>query len=228
VPDGDDRPSIRVEALHVGDFVQPEGTPGAGRPGIVMAYAVVHPDGVLLFDTGIGVGDAEIDEVYHTVVRDLPALLRGRGIAPGDVVALANSHLHFDHCGGNRWFAGRPIHVQATEYEAAQEPDYTIAEWVDFVGARFELATGEVEVLPGIRLVPTPGHTAGHQSMLIESAEGRSAIVGQAVYTRAEWEGSNDPSLSGLDGAWDRASYRASIERIRAFRPDTVLFGHDR
>jgi N-acyl homoserine lactone hydrolase len=208
--------------------VHPEGTPGAGRPGILMAYAVVHPVGVILFDSGIGVGNAEIDEVYHTVVRDLPALLLGRGIAPEDVVALANSHLHFDHCGGNRAFLGRPIHVQAAEYEAAQGRDYTITEWVLFEGARYELATGEVELLPGVRLVPTPGHTPGHQSMLIESAEGRTAMVGQAVYTRAEWDGSDDPSLSGLDGAWDRASYLASVERIRAFRPDTVLFGHDR
>jgi N-acyl homoserine lactone hydrolase len=195
---------------------------------MVMAYAIAHPDGLILFDTGIGVGNAEIDDAYRPVVRDLATLLRGRGIAPQDVVALANSHLHFDHCGGNRAFPGRPIHVQAAEYEAAQGPDYTILDWVAFEGAQYELATGEVELLPGVRLVPTPGHTPGHQSMLIDSAEGRTAIVGQAVYTRAEWDGSDEPSVSGLGGAWDRASYRASIERIRAFRPDTVLFGHDR
>ena len=220
--------AIRIEALHVADFVQPDGSPLAGRPGIVMAYAVVHPDGVLVFDTGIGFDNAAIESAYHPVVRDLADLLRGRGIRPEDVSALANSHLHFDHCGQNGAFPGRPILVQAAEYAAAHGPDYTISEWVDAPGSRYETADGEIEVLPDIRLVPTPGHTPGHQSMLIEAAEGRTALVGQALYTRAEWDGDDEPAVSGWASAWDRAAYRRSVERIRAFRPDVVLFGHDR
>ena len=192
-----------------------------------MAYAVVHPDGVLLFDTGIGVGNAEIEAAYRPAVRDLPEMLRSRGISPDDVTALANSHLHFDHCGQNGAFTGRPIHVQAAEHAAARGLDYTVTDWVDAPGTRYELVDGEVELLRGLRLVPTPGHTPGHQSMLIESAEGRTAIVGQAVYTRAEWDGDDGPAASGWASAWDRASYRRSVERIRAFRPDVVLFGHD-
>jgi glyoxylase-like metal-dependent hydrolase (beta-lactamase superfamily II) len=193
-----------------------------------MAYAVIHPEGVLLFDTGIGFGNAEIEAAYRPVVRDVPRLLQARGISAGDVVALANSHLHFDHCGQNGAFVGRPIHVQAAEYEAAMGPDYTIREWVDFPGSRYELVDGESDVLRGVRLVPTPGHTAGHQSMMIEAAEARTALVGQAVYTRAEWDGDDGPGVSGSANAWDRAQYRRSVERIRAFRPDVVLFGHDR
>jgi N-acyl homoserine lactone hydrolase len=99
---------------------------------------------------------------------------------------------------------------------------------VDFPGARYVRHAGDIEVFPGVRLIPTPGHTAGHESLLIESADGRTAIVGQAVYTRAEWEGSTNPSLSGEASAWDRVPYRSSVERLRAFRPDAVLFGHDR
>jgi glyoxylase-like metal-dependent hydrolase (beta-lactamase superfamily II) len=176
-----------------------------------MAYAVIHPEGVLLFDTGIGFGNAEIEAAYRPVVRDVPRLLQARGISAGDVVALANSHLHFDHCGQNGAFVGRPIR-----------------EWVDFPGSRYELVDGESDVLRGVRLVPTPGHTAGHQSMMIEAAEARTALVGQAVYTRAEWDGDDGPGVSGSANAWDRAQYRRSVERIRAFRPDVVLFGHDR
>ena len=220
--------SIRTEAFHVGDFVHPAGSPLAGRPGIVMAYAVIHPDGVLLFDTGIGFGNDEIEGAYRPTVRDLPDLLRARGIGPDDVVALANSHLHFDHCGQNKAFPGRPIHVQAIEYDAAQAIDYTIPGWVAFPGARYERHAGEVEVFPGVRLVPTPGHTPGHQSLLIDAADGRTAIVGQAVYARAEWDGSDDPAVSGFESAWDRDRYRSSVERLRAFQPEIVLFGHDR
>jgi N-acyl homoserine lactone hydrolase len=222
------RPSVRIESFHVADFVQPQESPIAGRPGIVMAYAVVHPEGVLLFDTGIGFGDAEIERAYQPVVRDLPDLLRARGIEPDAVTALAVSHLHFDHCGQSLAFPGRPIHVQAAESEAAQGHDYTIPAWVDFLGARYEHHEDEFEVFRGVRLIPTPGHTPGHQSLLVEAAERRTAIVGQAVFTRAEWSGSVDPSVSGLEGAWDRERYRSSVERLRAFRPDTILFGHDR
>ena len=222
------RPAIRIEALQVADFVHPDGSPLAGRPGTVMAYAVIHPDGVLLFDTGIGFGSAEIEQQYRPVVRDLPELLRARGIDADDVMAVANSHLHFDHCGQNAAFPGRPIHVRSSEYEAAQGPDYTIPEWVMFPGSRYELVRGEMELLPGVRLVATPGHTPGHQSMLVDGAEGRTAIVGQAVYTRAEWVGSDDPGDSGYTSAWDREAYRQSVQVLRHFRPDTVLFSHDR
>jgi N-acyl homoserine lactone hydrolase len=222
------RPEIRVEAFHVADFVHPDESPLAGRTGMVMAYAIVHPDGVLLFDTGIGFGNEEIELAYHPVVHDLPELLRARGIMPADVVAVASSHLHFDHCGQNAAFPGRPIHVQATEYEAAHGPDYSIPAWIDFPGAQYEQHAGEAPLLPGVRLIPTPGHTPGHQSILVDSGERRTLIVGQAVYTRAEWHGSDDPTVSGLHGAWDREAYRASVARLRALRPDTILFGHDR
>lgn len=208
------------------DFVHPDDSPLAGRVGTVMAYAVVHPDGVLLFDTGIGFGDADVERSYRPVVRDLSDLLRGRGISPADVTTIANSHLHFDHCGQNAAFPGRSIHVQAAEYEAAHGTDYTVSAWVDFPGARYERHEGEVELGPGVRLIPTPGHTPGHQSLLIDLSEGRTAIVGQAVYTRAEWEGSDDSSVSGVAGAWDPDRYRASVARLHAFKPDTVLVGH--
>jgi N-acyl homoserine lactone hydrolase len=222
------RPATRIEVLQVADFVHPDGSPLGGRPGTVMAYAVIHPDGVLLFDTGIGFGNAEIEQQYRPVVRDLHDLLRAGGIEADDVLAIANSHLHFDHCGQNAAFPGRPIHVQSREYEAAQRPDYTIPEWVTFPGSHYQLVDGEMELLPGVRLVATPGHTPGHQSMLVDGAEGRTVIVGQAVYTRAEWAGSGDPADSGYTSAWDREAYGRSVQMLRDFRPDAVLFGHDR
>ena len=219
---------IGIEAFEVARFTHPVGSPIAGRAGTVMAYAIVHPAGLLLFDTGIGFGDAEIEEAYHPVVSDLRLLLRERGLEPDDVVALACSHLHFDHAGQNAAFPGRPIHVQVAEREASRAPDYTIDAWVDFPGVRYVEEDGEVELLPGVRLIPTPGHTPGHQSMVVDSPDGRTVLAGQACYTRAEWDGADGPGVSGLDSAWDRASYRSSVARLRALQPDVVLFGHDR
>jgi N-acyl homoserine lactone hydrolase len=226
-PRGDGR-ATRIEGFEVARFTHPAGTPLAGRTGLVTAYAVVHPAGLLLFDTGIGIGNVEIDDAYHPIVSNLPALLRERGLEPDDVVALACSHLHFDHAGQNASFPGRPIHVQAAEREAASAADYTIDAWVDFPGARYVEHAGEVELLPGARLIPTPGHTPGHQSLVVDGPDGRTVLVGQAVYSRAEWEGSATLGESGSDSAWDRAAYRSSVARLRALRPDVVLFGHDR
>jgi glyoxylase-like metal-dependent hydrolase (beta-lactamase superfamily II) len=193
-----------------------------------MGYAVVHAGGLLLFDTGIGAGDREIDAAYRPVVRNVPTLLRAAGLDPADVAAIATSHLHFDHCGQNLAFPGVPIHVQAAEYAAAHGPEYTILAWVDFPGARYELHDGETELLPGVRIVPTPGHTSGHQSLLVDDADGRRTVLtGQAVYTRAEWYGSDDPAVSGLASAPDPDAYRASVARLRGLEPDVVLFGHD-
>ena len=223
-----DRPDIQVESFHVADFVHPSESPLAGRPGRVMAYAIRHPDGVILFDTGIGLGNAEITDWLHARIESLPSLLIARGIHPDDVMAIANSHLHFDHCGQNLAFPDRPIFVQADEYQATRAEDYTIPDWVDFPGVRYELIRGERELLPGVRLVPTPGHTPGHQSLVIDGVGAKIALVGQAVYTRAEWDGSDAPDVSGLHGAWSEEHYRRSRDLLRAFEPDQVLFGHDR
>lgn len=220
-------PAIRIEAFHLADFVHPVGSDLAGRPGLVMGYAVVHPGGVVLFDTGIGFGSDEIEAAFEPRIRDLPALLSERGIDPVEVVAIANSHLHFDHCGQNLAFPGRPIHAQAAEYEAARGADYTIPAWVDFPGACYAFHTGDVDLLSGVRLVATPGHSPGHQSLLVEDEDRRTAIVGQALWSRAEWDGSDAVADSGAASAWDPVAYRSSVERLRAFEPDVVLFGHD-
>ena len=222
------KPEIEVETFHLADFTHPAESDLAGRPGLVMGYAVRHPDGVLLFDTGLGLGNAQVTEWLQAQVNRLPVMLRERGIHPDDVLAIANCHLHLDHCGQNLWFPDRPIYAQAAEYEATRAEDYTVPEWVDFPGVRYELIRGERELLTGVRLVPTPGHTPGHQSMLIDGAGSRIALVGQASYTRAEWEGSDAPEVSGLGGAWDQDQYRRSREMLRAFEPDRVFFGHDR
>ena len=98
---------------------------------------------------------------------------------PRDVVCVINTHLHFDHCGGNRLFPGVPIHVQRLELQAPHDPH----EWVDFPGATYVEHDGEADVLPGIRLLPTPGHTRGHQSVLVDTPDGLVVIGGDVAYT---------------------------------------------
>ena len=70
-------PTIRIEAFHLADFIHPVGSDLAGRSGLVMGYAVVHPDGVVLFDTGIGFGSDEIETAFQ------PGHPLAAGPAPG-------------------------------------------------------------------------------------------------------------------------------------------------
>ena len=152
----------RILPLRLADVHLPESEPWpAGTPFPVVAHAVVHPDGVLLFDTGIGTGNAEVEELFSPERYPLEGAFEAHGIAMADVTAVANCHLHFDHSGQNGLFPGRPIFVQRREWAMVHEPDYTIPEWVDLPGLTYELLDGEAEIAPGLRLIPTPGHAPG-------------------------------------------------------------------
>ena len=139
---------------------------------------IEHPDGLVLVDTGmIDTTPAIEDDGEEWHPNPLPDELVSR------VAVVVNTHLHFDHCGGNRLFPGIPIHVQRRELADARMDDYTVREWVDFPGATYVEHDGEAEVLPGIRLLPTPGHTRGHQSVLVDTPDGLVVVGGDVAYT---------------------------------------------
>jgi N-acyl homoserine lactone hydrolase len=190
------------------------------------AHAVVHRDGIFLFDNGVGFGNAEVEEIFSPRVTPLEDALAEHGIALADVIGTANCHLHFDHSGQNARLRGVPIFVQRREWAMVHEPDYTVPEWIDAPGLTYEVLDGETEVARGIRLIPTPGHTAGHQSLLLDTPEGTIVLAGQALQSRLEWEGATDPRASGASGAKD-PGYVSSVERLRALVPVRVHFAHD-
>jgi hypothetical protein len=82
---------------------------------------------------------------------------------------------------------GRPLFVQRAELAAALEPGYTVPALVDFPGATYEQLDGEAEILPGVRVVPTPGPTPGHQSLVVDCAEGPVVLLGQAYEFASDW-----------------------------------------
>ena len=140
----------------------------------VYVHVIDHPDARVLVDTGM--------TQLHPAVADMdPRLVplsaqADFGLAGIDVVV--NTHLHFDHCGGNHLFTGRPIHVQRRELDDARsEDDYTIREWVEAPGVQYVPVDGAFELLPGVRLVPAPGHTRGSQVVVVET-DGRPVVVG--------------------------------------------------
>jgi glyoxylase-like metal-dependent hydrolase (beta-lactamase superfamily II) len=205
-----------------------------GQTVVVVAYAVRHPAGVFLFDTGFREAAADDDpalraffETYAIRTRPLAPTLIDAGIDPAEVTAVANCHLHVDHAGQNALFPGIPIYVQPAEWRAAQDPDYTLPEVMDFPGARFEFIEGDHEVAPGIQVFATPGHSPGHQSLVVTGPDGPLLLAGQAVYSRGEWVGLAN-AREGASSAHDGEAYRRSVARLKALRPTVVLFGHDR
>jgi N-acyl homoserine lactone hydrolase len=191
------------------------------------AHAVAHRDGVFLFDNGVGFGNAEVESTFSPRVTSIEDGLAAHGISLKDITGVANCHLHFDHSGQNGLIPpGVPIFVQRTEWAMVHEPDYTVPEWIDVPGLTYEVLDGEIEVAPGLRLIPTPGHTAGHQSLVLDAADGTVVLAGQAVQSRAEWEGASEPSASGASSARD-PRYPGSVERLRSMDPARVHFAHD-
>jgi N-acyl homoserine lactone hydrolase len=158
----------------------------------VYVHVIDHPDARLLVDTGM--------TELHPAVADLDPRL------------LPLSKQDFDHCGGNHLFAGRPIYVQRRELDDAHsEEDYTIREWVEAPGVRYEPVDGELELLPGLRLVPAPGHTPGTQVVVVETGE-RPIVIGGDV---AVWFGELDePHTEGQ-------------LLVRALDPELVWLAHE-
>jgi len=162
-----------VRAIRYGDvLVEGERWPNS-------FHVVEHPQGRVLVDTGMIDSTPKLEEEWG--IRFDPELI------PRDVVCVINTHLHFDHCGGNRLFPGVPIHVQRAEREAAKAPGY-LEEWVEFEGATYVEHEGEAEILPGVRVVPTPGHSPGHQSVLVDTDDGLVVVAGDVAYTWKEFD----------------------------------------
>ena len=216
---------IEIRALPMGEFTFPADNEYAGQTGVVVAYAIRHATGTFLFDTGFGTIN-EVYEYYKVRPRLLPEALARAGIDQAEITAVANCHLHADHSGQNGLFPGVPIYVQPAEWAAAREPDYTILEDIDFPGARYEQVAGDHSVAPGIRIFATPGHSPGHQSLVIDTPDGPILLAGQAVYTSGEWTGLAG-AREGVSTAPDQPEYARSVARLKALNPARVLFGHD-
>ena len=213
---------IEVVPLALG-HVTPRSGPFADRRIPIQAFLIRHPEGPFLVDTGVGGGHDGIDTLYQQELVALTDALASIGCAPPDIVAVINTHLHFDHCGENRLFAGVPIYVQAAEYEAAAAYAYTVPEWIQFAGAKYEQLTDRAQIATGVTVLPTPGHTPGHQSVLVETDSALAVIAGHAGYAAAEYA-DEEPAVGG---DWDDAAYARSLALLRGLAPQRVYFSHD-
>ncbi|HVE98622.1 MAG TPA: N-acyl homoserine lactonase family protein [Mycobacteriales bacterium] len=224
------RPDSRIVRIDYGYFVRPAAETGTGSDRVegVLGYAVLHPDGVLLLDTGMG-EHPDVDAHYRPRRTPLPRALGAQGLEPDDVSLVVNCHLHFDHCGGNPLLPGRPVVVQDVELAAARRPDYTLPELVDSPGTTYECIDGDAEVLPGVLVLPTPGHTDGHQSVVVRQPSGAVVVLaGQAHDTATEFSADALAVRAASEAPDDVLPVpRAWVARLLAFDPARVYFAHD-
>jgi glyoxylase-like metal-dependent hydrolase (beta-lactamase superfamily II) len=205
-----------VRRIPLGTFTRPaEETGGAPRVEGVYGYLVRHDAGLVLLDTGMGRGDEATESWYRPRRIPLPDALATSGVRVDELALVANCHLHFDHCGGNPLLGATPVLCQRRELATARAGDYTFEHLLD--GVRFELLDGEAEPLAGLHVIPTPGHVDGHQSLVVECADGSVVLAGQTHESAASW--STDAMRTPPAPAW--------MERLLAFDPRRVVFAHD-
>lgn len=190
---------------------------------------ILTPKEKILVDTGVGELPEKYQKLYNVKRADqenLKVQLAQHDLGPEDIDIVVNTHLHFDHCGNNVLFKNAKFFVQADEYSYAFEPERFqqaayIRELFD-IQVDYELVNGEHQIVDGIYVVPTPGHSIGHQSVIVKTDGKNYVYCGDASPTRENLERRNIPGIL-------YCAHKAlkSIDRLRTIENAAYIFSHD-
>ena len=186
----------------------------SGNPAALIGSETAAPWWALLNATG------PEDDVVHR--------LSERGLTPADVDLLISTHFDFDHCGRHDAFAavGTASVVQRDHLAVARTGSRFDAALWDLPGIRYEEVDGDTELEPGLRLIATPGHVVGHQSVFVETSDGPVVLAIDAI-TREEHVGLETMPAESYA---DPEAARRSRDRLAALAKETgalLIFGHD-
>jgi N-acyl homoserine lactone hydrolase len=166
-------------------------------------------------------GDAE---------RALPAQLERLGLAPRDVSIVVTTHLDHDHAGNHHLFPHAEHWIQAEQLawaRASTAPRVALnrASWS---GLTWRPVSGDAVIAPGLRVIATPGHVPGHQSVLVHLPNtGAVLLAVDAVNSAQEFRSDRAPGYFDEDGAASRATTRDLLDLCRRERVVLTVFGHD-
>jgi N-acyl homoserine lactone hydrolase len=216
--------------------------PGATIELPYFCYLIRHPDGDVLFDSGahpalmndprqrLGAA-ADSCDIVLAPGDDVASLLSALGVAAGDIGHVVQSHLHYDHCGGLEFLTSATVYVQQEELPFAHWPPvYQRDAYArpDFDAVRnWRQLRGEYDVFNDGRLLifPTPGHTPGHQSLLVRLDSQAYILAGDAVYDREKMRQRRLPgflwSPDAVVESWER------IEEMQRRHHATLIVTHD-
>ena len=204
-------------------------------------YVIEHPKGVALFDAGLHDDMQQQDDPYREQLRrqgmdvslrpeeTITSHLERLEIDAARVRYVVLSHLHFDHVGGLNRLPNATVVVQSREWAAGADDEtarrYFLPRRFYDLGHEVRLVDGEHDLFGdgAVTCIPSYGHTPGHQSLRVRSAQGDHVLVGDACYTAENAATRTFPPFA------DQAAMNRALDRLMALRgPDTVMvFGHD-
>jgi N-acyl homoserine lactone hydrolase len=135
----------------------------------------------ILVDTGATADMIKARGVEETDLVSTVDALKKLGLAPRDIEIVIVTHLHFDHIGLGHLYANARFIVQKKELEYARKPHPIDAGTYNrslFDNLKFEVIDGEKEIVPGVSVFPSPGHTPGGQSVMVKTSAGKAVITG--------------------------------------------------
>ena len=184
-------------------------------------YLIKHTQGWFLWDTGIadavaampdGLAPADPKAVTWRRPKTLAAQLEQIGVKPSDIKTMGVSHTHPDHIGNVEMFPQATLYVQKAEYDwpgTNNEPRFKPAHPV-------ELLSGDKDVFGdgSVTVLSTPGHTPGHQSLLVKLPKtGAVVLSGDAVHFRDNWDNRRVPSMNA-NKEWSAASMQKIADTL--------------
>jgi N-acyl homoserine lactone hydrolase len=205
-------------------------------------YVITHPEGTVLFDSGVHpamltdpasrLGDAAAAfQVKMTEDDTVQRCLARIGMVPSDIDLVAQSHLHFDHAGGLEWVRHAPVLVQREELAFAMNPPvyqrdiYVRADfdhdlqWRELDGDHDIFGDGR------LTLLSTPGHTRGHQSLMVKLDSQVVILLADAAYLLAKMRARLLPGVlwspDAMIASWDR------LEGLEREHDALVMTTHD-
>jgi N-acyl homoserine lactone hydrolase len=208
----------------------------------IPAYLIEHPKGTVLFDTGMH-PDCQHDPVARVGKRiqglfrfayhpgeEVSARLQSMGRDPAKIDIIVNSHLHFDHVGGNALIPNATVLVQRREWAAGMDPELAALRGFnrrDFdLGHTVKQIDGEHDLFGdgSVVCLPTHGHTPGHQSLRLRLVSGEAVLAGDACYFCQTLRERRLPK-----NVHDREQMHASLEKLAQLQTAgaKIFFGHD-
>jgi glyoxylase-like metal-dependent hydrolase (beta-lactamase superfamily II) len=205
-------------------------------------YLIQHAHGMMLWDSGFSEAIADLPDgvpaaggvITAKVPKKLSAQLAEIGVAPAQVTRIAFSHSHSDHVGNANLFAGATLYIQKAEFDAAFGPEpgkynFAPATYEKLRSTPMKILEGDYDVFGdgSVTIISTPGHTPGHQSLLVRLPKtGAIVLSGDLAHFEENWKNRFAPGFN-----YDPAQTVVSMNKVAALleaNHATLWINHDK